>query len=51
MEINGIKQYSPSADINVGDKFSMRGFGKFILAETGGISKKGKIRITIRKYN
>lgn len=51
IEINGIKQYSPSADINVGDKFSMRGFGKFILAETGGISKKGRIRITIRKYN
>lgn len=51
MEINGIKQYSPSANINAGDKFSMRGFGKFILAETGGISKKGRIRITIKKYN
>lgn len=33
-----------------GDVFSARGHGKFILAEVGNVSKKGRIHIVIKKY-
>lgn len=41
---NGAKTLSP------GDKVSVRGFGKFILADVIGASKKGKEMILIEKY-
>lgn len=41
---NGAKTLSP------GDKVSVRGFGKFILSDVLGTSKKGKEMILIEKY-
>ena len=33
-----------------GDTVSARGFGKFYLAEVGGLTKKGRIAVTVRQY-
>ncbi len=42
--------YSSDAKITQGDVFSIKGYGKFVLSEVSGLSKKGKIRININKY-
>lgn len=33
-----------------GDTVSARGFGKFCLAEVGGLTKKGRVAVTVRQY-
>ena len=33
-----------------GDTISARGFGKFQLAEVGGMTKKGRIAVVISRY-
>ena len=48
--INGIPCSSVSENIDVGDVFSVKGFGKFILSQAGGITKKGKNHIIVNKY-
>lgn len=40
IDVNYIPIYSPSFMLNEGDIFSIRGYGKFILDEVSGISKK-----------
>lgn len=45
-----VMTFSPSDKVSEGDKFSIRGMGKFELSEVGGQSKKDRIFITIRKY-
>ena len=41
---------APAAPLQVGDVFSIRGYGKFRLAEDGGLTRKGRHHITIQKY-
>lgn len=48
--LNRVMLFRPSDRVSEGDKFSVRGFGKFELAEIGGQSKKDRVFITIRKY-
>ncbi len=36
--------------LSEGDTVSARGFGKFVLAEVGGLTKKGRISIMVRRY-
>lgn len=50
IDINHEKFFSVSEVLKLGDAFSLRGYGKFILTEIGGTSKKGKIHISINKY-
>ena len=40
----------PDARVGEGDVISARGYGKIKLAEVGGETKKGRIRIVIHKY-
>ncbi|MFT3951373.1 MAG: YlmH/Sll1252 family protein [Oscillospiraceae bacterium] len=40
----------PDAQVESGDSFSVRGYGKFILVVDGGISKKSRLHVTIKKY-
>ena len=47
---NRVMTFSASDKVSEGDRFSIRGFGKFELSEVGGQSKKDRIFITIRKY-
>lgn len=39
-----------SKQIKVGDVFSVKGYGKFIFAESGALTKSGKTHILIKKY-
>lgn len=47
---NRVISFSPSDKVEEGDRFSVRGLGKFELYEIGGQSKKDRIFITIRKF-
>ncbi|MBR6670388.1 MAG: RNA-binding protein [Ruminococcus sp.] len=50
VSLNFIQVYSVSKELKCGDVFSVRGYGKFILSDVTGISKKGRIHITVQKY-
>ncbi|MBQ5317668.1 MAG: RNA-binding protein [Oscillospiraceae bacterium] len=41
----------PSYQMSVGETFSVRGSGKFILFSVNGKTKKDRIHITVKKYN
>ena len=47
---NRVMSFSPSDKVSEGDRFSVRGFGRFDLYEVGDRSKKDRIFITLRKY-
>lgn len=40
----------PDASVKEGSSIVLKGKGKAVLEETGGESKKGRIRIVIKKY-
>lgn len=42
---------SPSVTLSEGDIFSVRGFGKYLLYSVNGTTKKGRLHITLKKYN
>lgn len=48
--LNHVETYNPSSRVEAGDVFSVRGLGKFVIGELGGLSKKDRIFITINKY-
>lgn len=48
--VNGRETLQNSCLVKPGDIISVRGFGKFILKEQGGLTKKGRISITLEKY-
>ncbi len=47
---NRVITYQPDLKVSSGDRFSVRGFGKFELSEVGGQSRKDRTIITIKKY-
>ena len=49
-EVNFKRVLSPSGQLDTGDVFSVRGYGKFILSEAGEPTKKGRLHITVKKY-
>lgn len=49
--VNGMEIASSSANLEVGDVFSVKGYGKFVFSALGSLTKKGKTHITIKKYN
>lgn len=50
VEVNYLLIQSKSQMLNIGDVFSIRGYGKFILSDINGTSKKGRFHIAIKKY-
>lgn len=48
--VNCQEQFSVSFVMKETDKFSIKGYGKFIFSSVNGISKKGRTHITILKY-
>lgn len=48
--VNWEEQTSPSKAVKVGDRISLRGKGKILVYEQGGLSRKGRTFVTIRKY-
>ena len=49
-DVNYKKVFSPDTQLKAGDIFSIRGFGKFILFSIGGVTKKNRIHVCIKKY-
>lgn len=49
-EVNFFPVSDKTYIVKQGDVFSVRGFGKFRLEEISGVTKKGRIRITVLKY-
>lgn len=49
-ELNYEQIASPDAEIEVGDVFSVRGYGKYKFASCGGENVRGRLRICIYKY-
>lgn len=47
---NGRQSLKPDAVLEEGDVITARGFGKLVLEEIGPPSKKGRLRITLRKF-
>jgi len=50
VQLNHREVTKPDAPMREGDLVSARGLGKFELAEVGGLSKKGRTAITVRRY-
>lgn len=50
VEINHFITESVSAEVNSGDIISVRGYGKFLLFEVGGSTRKNRIHIIIKKF-
>ncbi len=48
--LNGREVTSPSASVKEQDVISFRGFGKARLKEIGGLTKKGRISVTLERY-
>ncbi|OON94109.1 MAG: hypothetical protein ATN31_00665 [Candidatus Epulonipiscioides saccharophilum] len=49
-KLNGITVTNNSTMVKEGDTFTLRGYGKFILANIGGLSKKNKTHILVKKF-
>lgn len=50
VQLNFVQVFSPSKELKCGDVFSVKGYGKFVLSDVTGLSKKGRIHITVQKY-
>lgn len=50
VSVNYVTASSVSDEMKVGDVFSVRGFGKFIVDEISGKTKKDRLHIRIKKY-
>ena len=50
VQLNHREAMKPDAPVAQGDVVSARGLGKFELTEVGGLSKKGRTAILVRRY-
>ena len=50
VQLNHTDCCKPDRSVSQGDVVTARGFGKFVLAEVGGLSKKGRVTITVHRY-
>lgn len=50
VSINGRKTDNISYKLSDGDSFSIRGYGKFLFDGVSTVTRKGKQRVTVRKY-
>ena len=48
--VNAFATENVSYTVKSGDKISVRGKGKFIVSEFSGITKKGRLKLTVKKY-
>lgn len=50
VQVNWRLETSPSASLSQGDTVSLRGKGKFLLAEVGGESRKGRVWVELHRF-
>ena len=48
--VNSAETDNVSRILREGDKISVRGYGKFLLEGFSGLTKKGRLKINIKKY-
>lgn len=48
--VNSVAVDNLSYTIKTGDKISIRGKGKFIVGDFSGLTKKGRLKLTVQKY-
>ena len=50
VQVNWRECTKPDKLLAAGDTVSARGFGKFVLSEVGGMTRKGRISIAVKRY-
>ena len=50
VQVNWRECTKPDKLLTAGDTVSARGFGKFELTEVGGVTKKGRTSIVLKRY-
>ena len=50
VQVNWRECTKPDKPLSAGDTVSARGFGKFQLSEVGGVTKKGRTAIVVKRY-
>ena len=50
VKINHREILQPSCGVKINDMISVRGFGRFILHETGGETRSGRLHIILKKF-
>jgi RNA-binding protein YlmH len=50
VQVNWRECTKPDKLLSAGDTVSARGFGKFVLAEVGGTTRKGRISIVVKRF-
>lgn len=50
VQLNASEKFSLSAEVEEGDKLSIRGYGKFLVEGIGPPTKKGRLRLKALKY-
>ena len=50
VDVNYEKKYSVDFQLQEGDKFSLRGYGKFIVYSVNGRTRKDRIHLCIKNY-
>ena len=48
--VNGLECLKPDKSAEAGDRISLRGLGKMELSEVGGLSRKGRTQIVIKRF-
>ncbi len=48
--VNGMECMKPDKPVEAGDRISLRGLGKLELSEIGGLSRKGRTQIVIKRF-
>lgn len=48
--VNGLECLKPDKAVEAGSRISLRGLGKIELSEVGGLSRKGRTQIIIKRY-
>ncbi len=49
-EVNFEVEDRPDRTVSPGDVISARGYGKFAVGEEAGVTRSGKVRVTVKKY-
>ena len=48
--VNGMECLKPDKGVEAGDRISLRGMGKMELSKAGGLSRKGRIQIVVKRF-
>ena len=50
VRVSDMVQEDTSAGVNAGESVTVRGYGKFLISDTDGMTRKSRIRLLVKKY-